>query len=214
MQKFFFSLKALLSLTLAFTSVAQAGVFKTTRWYKIKATGQHCEGYDLNESKSSLWVYRADGRDASQKLFHRSEVIKDISFKYAGLEGREFALVRTIHSQEAVCRLYRLFEDGELNIYCDEIAKTSSGPTPQRIHYRVSLNNTLVELRELLNFRKGDTVSLRSSVGSEAAGSTWKIKHIFAVDRVLLEPIYAPLLRPFNSFNGPVTTIENLQLKN
>jgi hypothetical protein len=202
----------LLSMTLMISSVSNAGLFKAIHWYKIKASGEQSEGVDLSDTEAELWVYNKDRSKSTRKIFQRSELIKEVSFEDAGLKNRHVVLVRTTYTQEALCRLYRVYEDQEIYFFCDEVADTPFGRTQGRIHYKGSLSTTMIELLEFQNFKKGDTVALREAAGKGKAGSTWRIKHLFANGRVVLEPGYAPLLRPFGEPGGPTTNIENLEI--
>lgn len=210
------NLKALsvtaLALSVLFSTVGQAGLIKSIHWYKSKATGEQFEGVDLNETQAELWVYNQDRTQSKRQIFERKDLFKALDFEAAGIKGRHKVLVRTPYTNEALCSLYRIYEDEEIFFFCDESVPTPFGQQFGRLHYKGHLKTTMLELNELNSFKKGDMVSLKERVGEKKAGSQWRIKHVFANGKVFLEPGFAPLLRPFGDISGPITHVENLDL--
>lgn len=201
-----------LALSFHFSAVGQAGLIKSIHWYKLKATGEQFEGVDLNETQAELWVYNKDLNQSKRQIFEIKDLFKALDFEAAGIKGRHKVLVRTPYTNEALCSLYRIYEDEEIFFFCNESVPTPFGNQFGRLHYKGHLKTSMLELNDFQGFKKGDMVSLKEKVSEKKAGSQWRIKHIFANGRVFLEPGFAPLLRPFGDISGPITNVENLNV--
>lgn len=200
------------SVTLLASSFGHASLIKTVHWYKIKETGQQVEGVDMNAEEAEVWIYDQAREKITRKVFPQNELIKELSLKEAGLTDRRAVLAQTPHTSEVVCTVYRVYEDKEINFFCDETADTPFGEAQGRTHYKGSLDQSMIELLEYRGFKKAAKVRIQGPVAHARVSSTWRVKHLFANGRVVLEPGYARFLRSFGNSQGLITNIENIEM--